>query len=65
MNYIAIIKKYGNGYSAYIPDIPGCISAGKTKKETLKLLKEALQIHLKDFPKMPRQETEVAVIKVA
>lgn len=65
MDYLAIIKKYGNGYSAYIPDIPGCISAASTKKETLKLLKEALEIHLQDYIKMPRQKTEVAIIKVA
>jgi len=64
MDYVAIIKKYGNGYSAYIPDIPGCISAAKTKKETSKLLREALKIHLKDFTKMPEQDAEVAIIKV-
>ncbi|MBV6480059.1 MAG: hypothetical protein HGGPFJEG_02893 [Ignavibacteria bacterium] len=62
MDYIAIIKKYGNGYSAYLPDIPGCIAAAKTKRETLKLLREALDIHLKDFRKMPKQDTEVAII---
>lgn len=65
MDYLAIIKKYGNGYSAYIPDVPGCVSAANTKKETLKLLKEALEIHIQDFSKMPKQKTEVAIIKVA
>jgi predicted RNase H-like HicB family nuclease len=65
MNYLAIIKKYGNGYSAYIPDIPGCISAAKTKKETLELLKDALEIHLKEYSKLPKQKTEAAMIKVA
>ncbi|MCB0726336.1 MAG: type II toxin-antitoxin system HicB family antitoxin [Ignavibacteria bacterium] len=64
MDYLAIIKKSGNGYSAYIPDIPGCIAAAKTKKETLKLLEEALEIHLEDFSKMPKQKTEAAIIKV-
>ena len=65
MDYLAIIKKSGNGYSAYIPDIPGCIAAAKTKKETLELLEEALEIHLEDYSKMPKQKTEVAVINVA
>jgi predicted RNase H-like HicB family nuclease len=67
MEYIAIIKKYGNGYSAYIPDIPGCIAAAKTKIETLKLLREALEIHIDDsnFKKLPKQNTEIAYIKVA
>jgi predicted RNase H-like HicB family nuclease len=65
MDYLAIIKKSGNGYSAYIPDIPGCIAAAKTKKETLELLEEALEIHLEDYSKMPKQKTEAAVINVA
>jgi predicted RNase H-like HicB family nuclease len=65
MDYLAIIKKYGTGYSAYIPDIPGCIAAAKTKKETLELLEEALEIHLEDYSKMPKQKTEAAVINVA
>ena len=55
MDYLAIIKKSGNGNSAYIPDIPGCIAAAKTKKETLKLLEEALEIHLEDYSKMPKK----------
>ncbi|HMQ67654.1 MAG TPA: type II toxin-antitoxin system HicB family antitoxin [Ignavibacteria bacterium] len=65
MDYLAIIKKSGNGYSAYIPDIPGCIAAAKTKKETLELLEEALEIHLEDYSKMPKQKSEAAIINVA
>ncbi len=67
MEYLAIIKKYGNGYSAYLPDVPGCIAAAKTKQETLKLLEEALQLHLTESKdkELPSKETEVAYIKVA
>ena len=67
MKYLAIIKKYGNGYSAYLPDVPGCIAAAKTKQETLKLLEEALQLHLTESKdkELPSKETEVAYIKVA
>ncbi len=28
MTYVAIIEKTGNGYSAYVPDLPGCVAAG-------------------------------------
>jgi predicted RNase H-like HicB family nuclease len=66
MEYLAIIKKYGNGYSAYLPDVPGCVAAAETKQETLKLLEEALQLHLKESKvnELPTKETEVAYIKV-
>ena len=47
--HLVIVKKYGNGFSAYVPDPPGCIAAARTKKETLLLLKEALKIHVKNL----------------
>ncbi len=67
MEYLAIIKKYGNGYSAYLPDVPGCVAAAETKQETLKLLEEALQLHLMEYKEkeLPTKETEVAYIRVA
>lgn len=67
MEYLAIIKKYGNGYSAYLPDVPGCVAAAETKQETLKLLEEALQLHLMKYKEkeLPTKETEVAYIRVA
>lgn len=67
MEYLAIIKKYGNGYSAYLPDVPGCVAAAETKQETLKLLEEALQLHLMENKEkeLPTKETEVAYIRVA
>jgi len=38
-------KAYGN-YSAYSPDIPGCIATGKTRKEAEKNIKEAISFHI-------------------
>lgn len=64
MSYLALIKKYGNGYSAYIPDIPGCVSAANTKKETIALLKEALIIHLNDITEIPQQQTDVDYLTI-
>ncbi len=46
-NYLIIIEKSENGYSAYCPDVPGCIAAGDTIEETRKLFLEALEFHFK------------------
>ncbi len=46
MKYIAIVVKTGNGYSAHLPDLPGCIAAGDTFEETSRLIQEALVFHL-------------------
>ena len=46
MKYVAIVVKTGNGYSAHLPDLPGCIAAGDAFEETGRLIQEALAFHL-------------------
>ena len=46
MKYAAIIEKTGNGYSAYVPDLPGCVAAGDTPAETEGLIQEAVLYHI-------------------
>ncbi len=44
--YLIIFEKSETGYSAYSPDLLGCVAAGKTKKETEILMKEAIEFHI-------------------
>jgi predicted RNase H-like HicB family nuclease len=46
MKYLVIFEKTGTGYSAYVPDLPGCITTGPTLAETERLMKEALEFHI-------------------
>ena len=46
MKYTAIIEKTPTGYSAYLPDIPGCVAAADTLVETESLIQEAVAYHL-------------------
>lgn len=46
MSYTAIIEKTHNGYSAYVPDLPGCVAAADTRKATEALIQEAVTRHL-------------------
>ena len=46
MKYAAVVEKTDNGYSAYIPDLPGCVAAGDTRAETEALIREAVVYHL-------------------
>ncbi|HEX8229835.1 MAG TPA: type II toxin-antitoxin system HicB family antitoxin [Chloroflexia bacterium] len=43
---LVVVEKGPRNYSAYAPEIPGCVATGATKDETLRLMREALQIHL-------------------
>jgi len=44
--YLIIYEKTQSGYSAYAPDLPGCVAAASTKKETEILMKEAIEFHI-------------------
>jgi predicted RNase H-like HicB family nuclease len=46
MKYLVIYEKTATGYSAYVPDLPGCITTGATLEETELLMKEAIEFHL-------------------
>ena len=44
--YLIVIEKAGRGFSAYVPDLPGCTSAGDSFDETLEGIREAIEGHL-------------------
>ena len=45
--YPVIIEKASGNYSAYSPDLPGCIATGSTIKETLQQMRNAIEFHIK------------------
>lgn len=46
MKYLIVIEKTGTGYSAYSPDVEGCVATGSTKDEAEKAMKEAIAFHI-------------------
>ena len=66
--YLAVFEKTKTGYSAYVPDLPGCVSAGKNRIEVEKLIKEAIEFHIEgmtiDGEKIPEPTDNFAFIKV-
>lgn len=69
MKYLVVIEKTKNGFSAYSPDISGCIASGKTRKITEKRMKEAIQFHLEGLKeqgeKKPKPTAHSAYLEVA
>jgi predicted RNase H-like HicB family nuclease len=47
MQYAMIVEKGEKNYSAYFPDLPGCIATGKTLEELKQAMREALELHLR------------------
>ena len=46
MRYSVVIEKGEKNYSAYLPDVPGCVATGRTPEITIKRLAKALEMHL-------------------
>ena len=46
MKYAVVIEKAPNNYSAYVPDLPGCIAAAEILPEVEALIQEAIGYHL-------------------
>ncbi len=44
-----LLEGEGDSWSAYVPSIPGCIAAGASRKEVIRLIEEALTYHLEDL----------------
>ena len=46
MRYAIVIEKAEGNYSAYVPDLPGCVATGATVEETERSMREAIEFHL-------------------
>jgi predicted RNase H-like HicB family nuclease len=46
MKYLVVIEKGTSSWGAYVPDLPGCAVVGETREETLKLIREAIELHI-------------------
>jgi len=68
-NYLIIIEKAKNNYAAYAPDMPGCVTTGKTVEEALKNMQEALEFHIEglieDGLPIPKAVTKSAYAKAS
>ena len=68
MKYTVVIERTDNGYSAYAPDLPGCIAAGDSVSEVEELIREAIILHLESLREhgdpVPEPQTSAALVEV-
>jgi len=67
--FLIVIERAKNNYSAYCPDLPGCVATGKTREETERNMHEAVQMHvqgmIEDKLPIPENVTFAEYIAVA
>jgi predicted RNase H-like HicB family nuclease len=69
MKYAIVIERGPDNYSAFVPDLPGCVAAGDTIEDTRREICEAIAFHVEGmhadgFP-LPEPTTHVAYVEVA
>ena len=68
MKYAVIIEQAATGFSAYVPELPGCIATDATKAQVRQRIQEAVEIHLNSMledgdpipePTTPRERVDM------
>ena len=68
MKYAVVIERTATGYSAYVPDLPGCVSIGTTRAEVDRHMREAIELYLDELRELgspiPAPTTDTEYIAV-
>jgi predicted RNase H-like HicB family nuclease len=46
MRYAVVIEKANDNYSAYVPDLPGCVATGETVADAERSIRDAIKLHI-------------------
>ena len=69
MKLVVLIEKTSTGYSAYLPDMDGCVAAAKTVEATERLIREAIALHIESMREdgipIPQPTTIATIVDVA
>lgn len=66
--YLVVIERAGRNFSAFSPDLPGCVATGDSREETLERMREAIALHLRgleeDGLEIPQPSSEAEYLAI-
>ena len=69
MRYLVVVEQAATSFGAYVPDLPGCVAAGESREEVLRLIREAIEFHIEGLRQeglpVPPPSSTSAVVDVA
>ena len=71
MEYLVIVEKGETSFGAYVPDLPGCVAVGDTRREVMKLIRQGIRLHLDSLREAgeavppPTSRSEVVKVRAA
>ena len=65
--FLIVVEKAQNNFSAYSPDLPGCVATGKTRKQVTRAMHEAIELHVRGLreDKLPVPKSHASAEYVA
>ena len=67
--YLIIVEKTSTGFSAYSPDVPGCVATGSTRSEVEREMHDAIEFHIEGLravgEEVPTPRSEASYCEVA
>ncbi len=70
MEYVVVVERAGDGsFSAYVPDLPGCVASGDTADEVRAMIEEAVALHVESLRShgepVPQPRTTTHTVRAA
>ena len=66
--YMVVVERGDTSWGAHVPDLPGCVAIGETREEVLRLIREAIELHIdglkQDGLPVPGPSSEVEFVEV-
>ncbi|MBI4613710.1 MAG: type II toxin-antitoxin system HicB family antitoxin [Planctomycetes bacterium] len=66
--YMVVVERGSTSWGAHVPDLPGCVAVGETRQEVLRLIREAVELHIaglkEDGLPVPAPSSEGEIVEV-
>jgi predicted RNase H-like HicB family nuclease len=68
MRYMVVIERGDTSWGAHVPDLPGCVAVGETRADVLRLIREAIELHIDGLRReglpVPAPSSEGEIVEV-
>jgi predicted RNase H-like HicB family nuclease len=68
VEFLVVVEKGKFSFGAYVPDLPGCVAVGDSRRQVLKLIREGIQLHIQSMREagepIPEPTSKSEIVKV-
>ncbi len=71
MEFLVIVEKGKSSYGAYVPDLPGCVAVGESRRRVMKLIRKGIPLHIRAMREagepipVPSSKSEIVKVRAA